>query len=89
MSTDSVRPRAEVPLEEPQAALERALIDEYLRTHGYDPHVVQHGAGPQTIDLLRKAALYAAERLAEHEARSHYVHEIHGALPPTYKRSKP
>jgi len=70
----------EVPLEEPQAALERAFIDEYLRVHGHDLRVLWTLPGDQVKAILREAALYAAMRLAELEARAHYVHEIHGVL---------
>ena len=80
--------RNDVALEQPQAALERAIIDDYLRNRGFDPERVKRDATPQTIGLLREAALYAGARLAEHEARAHYVNELHGALPPSYDRTK-
>jgi hypothetical protein len=71
--------RPDVPMEEPQAALERAFIDEYLRTHNHDVLSIYALPAEQQKNLLREAALYAAIRLAEHEARAHYVHDIHGA----------
>ena len=71
--------RSEFPLEEPQAALERAFIDEYLRANGHDLRTLYTLPGDQVKVVLRQAALYAAAKLAKHEARSHYVHEIHGA----------
>jgi hypothetical protein len=88
VTPESARIRAEVALEQPQAALERAIIDEYLRSFGYEPELVKRASSPQMIALLAKAALYAGERLAEHEARAHFVQEIHGALTPTVNRSK-
>jgi hypothetical protein len=71
--------RSAVPLEEPQAALERAFIDEYLRTHGHDIRTLYLLPADQVQCVLREAALYAAAKLAELEARAHYIHEIHGA----------
>ena len=71
--------RPEVPLEEPQAALERAFIDEHLRAHGHDLRTLYTLPAEQVKHVLREAALYAAAKLAELEARAHYVHEIHGA----------
>jgi hypothetical protein len=71
--------RSEFPLEEPQAALERAFIDEYLRAHGHDLRTLYKLPADQVQAILREAALHAATRLAELESRAHYVHEIHGA----------
>jgi hypothetical protein len=71
--------RPEVPLEEPQAALERAFIDDYLRSHGHDLRTLHMLPAEQVKHVLREAALYAAAKLAELEARAHYIHEIHGA----------
>ena len=71
--------RPEVPLEEPQAALERAFIAEYLRAHGHDLRTLYTLPAEQVKHVLREAALHAAAKLAELEARAHYIHEIHGA----------
>jgi hypothetical protein len=70
--------RAEIPLEEPQAALERTFMDEYLRAHGHDLRTMYKLPADQVRHVLREAALYAAARLAELEARAHYIHEIQG-----------
>ncbi|MGH9314642.1 MAG: hypothetical protein ACRD1S_15775 [Vicinamibacterales bacterium] len=66
------------PLVDLTAELERAFIDEYLVSHGYDPLTI--AALPVDVQkaLLREACLYASVKLAEVEARSHYVHDIHG-----------
>ena len=66
------------PLEEPLAKLELALIDEYLRTLGYDPVTVRNRSDAAARAALRDAAIYAATRLTEVESRAHYIHEIHG-----------
>ena len=66
------------PMEDHMAHLEQALIDDFIRMRGYDPaHVNELPAAERDL-LLRHAAAHAATRLAEVEARAHYVHEIHG-----------
>jgi hypothetical protein len=71
--------RADVPMEDPQASLERAFIEEYLTTRGYSLHGLQDLPVDQANALLRNASLYAATKLAEVDARAAYLHEIHGA----------
>ena len=63
---------------DPNATLERALIDEFILSHGYDPASVRELPDDQRRRLLSDAAKHAAARLAEMEARAHYVHELHG-----------
>lgn len=65
------------PMEDPEAQLERAFIDEYLRLHGHDPEAVRLLPEAEVITLLEAASIYAAGKLAELESRSHYVHDIH------------
>jgi hypothetical protein len=77
--------RPDVPLEEPQAALERAFIDEYLKARGHELRALRMLPDDLVHELLREAVQYAAARLAELEARAHYVNELHGALPPNVK----
>ena len=66
------------PMEDPQSQLERALIDEYVRLHGYDPESVRLRPEAEVMALLEAASTYAAGRLAEFESRAHYVHDIQG-----------
>ena len=66
------------PMEDPKGHLEQAFIDEYLRLHGHDPDAVRRLPPERTKALLEGASTYAAGKLAEFEARAHYVHEIHG-----------
>ena len=73
--------RAETPLEEPQARLERALIDEYLNDRGCDLRTVNLKPPAERHALLVQASLYAAVRLAEIDARAVYVHDLHGGSP--------
>ena len=65
------------PLEEPLAALERRLIDEYLRKAGHDPDALRARHDASARKLLTDAAVYAATRLTEIESRSHYLRDIH------------
>jgi hypothetical protein len=73
----SMTERFEVPSEDPEGKLERALMEEYLRSkkHSFsDLHTL-----PETErrHLLEAAALYADKRLAEVGARAHYVENLH------------
>lgn len=71
--------RAEVPLEDPQARLERALIEEFLHDRGCDLASVDRKPPAECRELLVQATLYAVMRLSEIDARAAYVHELHGA----------
>jgi len=73
-----MRERAETALEDPQAKLEKALIEEYLRQRGYSLADVDFKKPDERQQLLTEAARYAAVRLAEIDARAAYVQQIHG-----------
>ena len=66
------------PSEDPEARLERALIDEFLRTRGHDSVSVERLPERERTPLLQDASTYAAGKLAEMEARARLVHELHG-----------
>jgi hypothetical protein len=66
-------------MQDKYAQLERVFIDEFLRINGYDSHTVLAMPEDKRIAILTQAAECAAVKLAEVEARAHYVHEIHGA----------
>ena len=65
------------PSEEPLAELERRIIDEYIRGLGHDPDTLRTSNDPAARRVLIDASTYAATRLSEVEARSHYVRELH------------
>jgi len=67
------------PLHDPKAELERALRAEYLREHGQDDASLQLLSEEARLEILRRASIYVAARLAEVDARATYVHDIHGA----------
>lgn len=73
--------RAERPIEDPQAGLERALIEEYLREHGLNLTTIDLKAPGERRALLVQAAQYAAMKLAEIDARAAYVDELHKGVP--------
>ena len=61
--------RAETPLDDPQARLERALIAEYLSARGCDLATLDLKPAAERHELLKQASLYAAVRLEEIDAR--------------------
>ena len=63
--------------EDPEARLERALMEEYLRGqhHSFDD-LSTLLPGERRL-LLDGAAAYASRRLAEIGARAHYVEDLH------------
>jgi hypothetical protein len=69
--------RADSPLEDPAARLERTLIDEYLRRQGRSREELPSLPADVRLALLRDAEVYAAGRMAEIEARAHYVDDLH------------
>ena len=66
------------PIEEPLAALERLLIGEYLSAAGLELATLLQRHDEQAVRILAEASKHAAVRLAEVEARSHYLKKLHG-----------
>jgi hypothetical protein len=73
-----MRERAETALEDPQARLERALIEDFLQAKGCSLSSISLKSPGELQALLTQAAQYAAVRLAEIDARAAYMHQIHG-----------
>ena len=73
MSTDPPKTHVLAPL----AELERALIDTFIHARGFDARTLAALPGPEREALLRDASVHASVKLAEIEARSQYLHEIH------------
>lgn len=67
---------AVTPVEDPHAALERALIAELLGDRGHTLRSLDELPREQQRDVLRYAATYATLRLSDIEARARYVNEI-------------
>lgn len=66
------RPR----IDDPHADLERTLISEYLKARGHDAAALRARDDGEAHRLLAEASTHAASRLAELEARAHYIQEI-------------
>jgi len=62
-----------MPMSDPEAELERQLIHDYLHERGYDQAALDALPERDRVALLAKASEYAADRLAEMEARLHYL----------------
>ena len=75
-----MNPTPEKPLEEPLALLERELIAAYAAGAGFDAHALQTRTDDIARQILTDASRYASEKLAEVEARSHYVHALRGEV---------
>jgi hypothetical protein len=65
-------------MEEIHAALERALIDEFLRSVGHTQCSLQRLPMNQQTTLFRAASTFATLKLAEFESRARLVHDITG-----------
>jgi hypothetical protein len=65
-------------MEDPEGRLETMLIEEFLRARGLGPATVHALPEVEAKRVLTEASAYAAAKLAEIEARAHFVHEIHG-----------
>lgn len=64
-------------LQAPLSQLERALIDEFVRAQGYDPIKLAELPERERAQILTQASVYASAKLAEVEAKSHLIDEIH------------
>jgi hypothetical protein len=62
---------------DPLAQLERAFIDEFLRLRGHGLATLGALPAADAHALLKAASAYASGRLAELEARAHYVRDLH------------
>jgi hypothetical protein len=65
-------------MQDPERHLEQALIDEYLLARGLDAAALHGLADGEAKRVLTEASVYASAKLAEVEARAHFVHKIHG-----------
>ena len=64
-------------IEDPEARLENALIDEFLRSRNLDSRALHALPGDDWKRVMTEATAYASAKLAEVESRAHFVHEIH------------
>lgn len=66
------------PLHDPFAELERQLIRAHVADAGHDLDELLARTDENARRLLAEASRYASAKLSEVEARSHYLHELHG-----------
>ena len=66
------------PLQSPLAELERQLIQAYVAGAGHRIDDLLGRTDDEARRLLAEASRYASAKLSEVEARSHYIHELHG-----------
>jgi hypothetical protein len=64
-------------MRDPEAQLEDRLIEQYLRSKGFERAELAAMPEEQARRLMREASAYAAAKLAEVEARAHFVHDLH------------
>jgi hypothetical protein len=69
--------RIEFPTDDPEAKLERALMEEYLRRRNHTFADLALLSPDERRRLLNAATTYADERLAEIGARAHFVEDLH------------
>ncbi len=69
--------RIEFPTDDPEAKLERALMEEYLRRRNHSFADLPLLSPDERRRLLNAATMYADARLAEIGARAHFVEDLH------------
>ena len=75
----SVERDAEPLMEDPEAALEQALIAEYLREHGYRLAQLRDLPPEKCKQLMTEAVTYASARLTEVGTRARFMRTLHGS----------
>ena len=61
----------------PLAELERAMIETFLAARGLDMDTLDELPEYERSTLLKEASTAVSTKLAEIEARSHYIHDLH------------
>ena len=64
-------------LQAPLAELERALMETFVQGRGVDPDTLDSLPDDERVELLKEASIAVSAKLAEIEARSQYVHDLH------------
>ncbi len=70
------------PVRLAQSSLERAYIEEHLRSQGFSLEKLHDLPSGQAHALMREASLFASMRLTEVESRSQLIEELHGGPTP-------
>jgi len=73
------------PVEDPNALLERALIEEYLHEKGYSLENIKTLPAELAEKLMKEASQYASLKLEEVESRARFIKELHDDAAPLEK----
>ena len=73
------------PTEDPNAVLEKALIEEYLKEHGYSHESLKKLPPKLVKKIMQEASQYASLKMEEVEARAKFVKELHDDQSPLEK----
>jgi len=65
------------PREDQSAQLEKALMNEFFELRHLTPADLATLPQDELHRLMTEASAYASSKLAEVEARAHYVHDLH------------
>lgn len=65
------------PVEDPNAMLEKALIEEFLKQKGYTHDDLKKLPAELVEKLMKEASQYASLKMEEVEAKAHFVKELH------------
>lgn len=65
------------PMEDRNAFLEKALIEEYLHEKGYSLEGLKKLPAEVAEKLMKEASQYASLKMEEVEARAHFIKELH------------
>lgn len=64
-------------IEDPNAMLEKALIEEFLKQKGYTHDDLKKLPADLVEKLMKEASQYASLKMEEVESRAHLVKELH------------
>jgi phage shock protein A len=65
------------PIEDPNALLEKTLIEEYLHEKGYSREDLKKLPAELVETLMKEATRYASLKMEEVKARANLLHELH------------
>lgn len=65
------------PVEDPNALLEKALIEEYLHEKGYSRKGLRKLPAELVETLMKEATRYASLKMEEVKARAHFIEDLH------------
>lgn len=73
------------PIEDRNAMLEKALIEEFLKEKGYTREDLRKLPAEIAEKLMKEASQYASLKLEEVAARAHFIKELHDDASPLDK----